>query len=1704
MKKNLRLRLWALFMFAGLFCSSMVFGQATLKHSYTFEPGTYNETTVNDQAGSVNGTLGGTKISIADGKATVSGATVNSDGWISLDGVALALNTYSAVTLEAYVETGASLNSGYTMLAYFGTAAPGSGCFWIQPTRSGNETRIEANNLSATVTALKGGYEVDDGKKHHIVAVLNDKTLTYYLDGIILAETATGTDYVSKIGTAVANIFRGVDGWNDPNYNASLLEFNIYDGTVDQHTIALAAGKFLGLDMTNATLENLATSVGTLAPAFAPGTDIYEVTVPYGTTKMTINADAVVNGAIVKMYDGLGNELTNGIVTFNKDEGIDIEIEVTALDGVAKKSYYVSVFPEDGKSSSTLASINLSAGSLIETFLMDSTNYTALVPSGTTSVNVTGVPNWNKATVTGGGAVALTNGMGSTTLTVKSEDGSTTKVYKVGIYTSVVTTGTDFYLVHEANGFVAAESGAAFNQVILADAVYQDNAQIWQFEDSGVAGQYYIKNKAGHYIRIAGNSGNTWDLAVYPDIPSVGLDSARFILNEFEPGRFKIISVRKQQVSATNNILGPNNANLGSPLFNDKPASNTLTVFNIKLPKDVASPYDVKLASLTINGASLKPVFNPAYKEYFATISVGVTSVQVTATPQDPTAIVTGAGIVDVSAGKGTITVTVTAAADPANKRDYIIHYLSDTQLTLKHSFTFDDGTANDQVGDADGTVKGGTFADGTFTAVKEGDYIILPAAKIAINTYPSITMEAHVTTGVNPGWTMYSYFGNSSGGDHTYFISLAGNNNQARAVLNLGDGEVQAGSIEPGSSEVHHYVSVITNDTLYWYVDGDLAQKTANKAGYMIKDISNANAWLGFGAYNDPTWLGTTNEYDIYSGQMDAATVKQRAIHFLGNISTDATLSSLSVDAGVLIPVFDPEVTTYSVIIPSGTTTINVAAVSNNAKATVEGAGTVDVSSGSGSATIVVTAENHSKKTYNIAFSTPTEFTLMHSYTFEDGTAKDMVGKADGILKGTGTIANGAYKATTNGDYIELPAADIAINTYTAITLEGYIYTDVDNTAAVMMAYFGGNENGLGGNGYFFTPDRWTESRTAISCGNLTAPWSAEQGVTGAPVSVGEKHHVASVLTNSSIKWYIDGLLAGEAAVSGTNSIAGISNANAWLCKGGYTADPTWMGTIHEFNIYNGVLDAATIAQHAKRYLGGGLTLMHSYTFEDGTAKDVVGKADGILKGTGTIANGAYKATANGDYIELPAADIAINTYSSITLEGFIYSDVDNTPATMMAYFGGSENNLGGNGYFFTPDRWSESRAAISCGNITAPWEAEQGVTGAPVTVGEKHHVASVLTASSIKWYIDGALIGETAVTGNNKIANISVANAWLCKGGYTGDPTWLGTINEFNIYEGEMDSTTVAEHAEQYLGGGLTLMHSYTFEDGTAKDVVGTANGVLEGDATVANGMLTLAGTGFVTLPAADINVPSYSTITIEGMIKQAAGITDRYTALASFGDVNPTTSWMGINYIILQPTRQDNANSRTSISCLNTNDPWATENGVNGAEITDTELHHFVTVITASEIKLYIDGALKGTSPLTGNNSLANIGKSVALIGKSVYPGDPLWQGSVEELNIYQGEMDAATIAEKANDFITAVDPEWVESSIKVYPTYTSGDFTVETNGTRGMITVYNVLGKLVLQKAIESSRETVTVQDGGMYIMKVECDNSIRTFKVFKTK
>ncbi len=65
---------------------------------------------------------------------------------------------------------------------------------------------------------------------------------------------------------------------------------------------------------------------------------------------------------------------------------------------------------------------------------------------------------------------------------------------------------------------------------------------------------------------------------------------------------------------------------------------------------------------------------------------------------------------------------------------------------------------------------------------------------------------------------------------------------------------------------------------------------------------------------------------------------------------------------------------------------------------------------------------------------------------------------------------------------------------------------------------------------------------------------------------------------------------------------------------------------------------------------------LKHSFTFDDGTAKDVIGNADGLLKG-GKIEDGKYITTGQGQYIELPSNLIKLNTLAFFNGRGILLS---------------------------------------------------------------------------------------------------------------------------------------------------------------------------------------------------------------------------------------------------------------------------------------------------------------------------------------------------------------------------------------------------------------------------------------------------------------
>lgn len=126
-----------------------------------------------------------------------------------------------------------------------------------------------------------------------------------------------------------------------------------------------------------------------------------------------------------------------------------------------------------------------------------------------------------------------------------------------------------------------------------------------------------------------------------------------------------------------------------------------------------------------------------------------------------------------------------------------------------------------------------------------------------------------------------------------------------------------------------------------------------------------------------DGTTVSGTDAVDVTSGSgqsvisvvsLDSTVTKTYTINYtVLSLSNDATLSQLSVDMGVLTPVFNPSITSYQVKVPRGTNSLLVTAVKNDAKASFTGGGQVNLVNGKDTVDIVVTAENNTQKTYTV-----------------------------------------------------------------------------------------------------------------------------------------------------------------------------------------------------------------------------------------------------------------------------------------------------------------------------------------------------------------------------------------------------------------------------------------------------------------------------------------------------------------------------------------------------------------------------------------------------------------------------------------------------------------------------------------------------------------------------------------------------------------
>lgn len=134
----------------------------------------------------------------------------------------------------------------------------------------------------------------------------------------------------------------------------------------------------------------------------------------------------------MKVYTTITNsqDLKLGIRTGGKNSAGATNTTASPMWGWFKTDYFrLTKIDATVAADATLKSLTLSAGSL--TFAAATTSYNVTVPTGTTTVTPTALPNADDAIVTGTDPVTLVNGAGTSTIVVKALDGSTTKTYVV-------------------------------------------------------------------------------------------------------------------------------------------------------------------------------------------------------------------------------------------------------------------------------------------------------------------------------------------------------------------------------------------------------------------------------------------------------------------------------------------------------------------------------------------------------------------------------------------------------------------------------------------------------------------------------------------------------------------------------------------------------------------------------------------------------------------------------------------------------------------------------------------------------------------------------------------------------------------------------------------------------------------------------------------------------------------------------------------------------------------------------------------------------------------------------------------------------------------------------------------------------------------------------------------------------------------------
>lgn len=419
------------------------------------------------------------------------------------------------------------------------------------------------------------------------------------------------------------------------------------------------------------------------------------------------------------------------------------------------------------------------------------------------------------------------------------------------------------------------------------------------------------------------------------------------------------------------------------------------------------------------------------------------------------------------------------------------------TDAALVNKYTFNDGTANDSVGTAHGTIIDNTGIH-TFTGgaldlrahngensnqdfsnpATVGAYVDLPNGTftdaVTAGTFGAVTIEAWFTVETHRDWARLIDFGtsdlgedSSAGAPNSEYVFIAprrGGNFTAGSTHNSA-GDVFTDSPTVSTNVQHHIVYTLDqNDftgsldgTATLYVDNGAPVVSGIAGGLFLDFINDHNNWIGRAQWPDALFDGLVNEVSIYDVALTAGEV---AANFAAGpdpvplpvlrVNRDTGEVSLVNPAGTSFNVTSYSITSANgALNPAGWTTIDTGSFDPDGTWTASSVTTTDISeANTGGATDGGTIVGGGSQSIGSAWSqTPLSSDLQFSFTLAGGTSGagliEYVGddpiRSD--LNGDGNVdeTDWAVFIANNGQSF---GADLPVIAY----LKGDLDNDLDN----------------------------------------------------------------------------------------------------------------------------------------------------------------------------------------------------------------------------------------------------------------------------------------------------------------------------------------------------------------------------------------------------------------------------------------------------------------------------------------------------------------------------------------------------------------------------------------------------------------------------------------------------------------------------------